>query len=393
MTILHLSAKCGFRDALEFFHQEVIPEYDMVMESETIPGTNNDLPDFDLDLMVEPKKTVAYYACVGGHLDTIIWLDQVFSTGDSIFFGQFPKYHLGLLAVEHGHLHILKHIHKWCPGDLFFLIETRQGGDLVREAVYNGHLNVTAWLLETFPDRWNRWMGGFKSKSTLFEAALKGHLDILKYFHSRFPNQLDEDFTSPLIEEQQDQQTMIFRAANSGQLDVVKWLLDTFPGRWNLSALEPDGNQIMFTVIRESGSIDVLEFLYEHREIHHLDFLRRDNNGLTLLYHAVSYNDANVVRWLLERFPQLWNDYQVRSNASLLYTQDIFHLAIMGYHLEALKAIHDVRGNFDDIVPTDGERQAILDSFEWEEHSPSLMRRTFGKCATNAVDGAATASM
>ncbi len=162
MTIIHLAAKCGFLDVLKFFHKEVIPEYNMVLELDVDEGMD---PSKLAKLAKQScsKTNAAYHAGVAGHLDILLWLDKTFPSSavgvaGSIFSAeQSYDNHLGFLAIANGHLHILKHIHIWHPGVITSMMQSKTRGNLIYQSVRHGHLNVTEWLVETFPDRLHQW--------------------------------------------------------------------------------------------------------------------------------------------------------------------------------------------------------------------------------------------
>ncbi len=169
---------------------------------------------------------------------------------------------------------------------------------------------------------------------------------------------------------------MIHIAANRGQFDVVKWLLEAFPGR----STSTNGN-IAFTLIKHPGCMDILVHLYNVRNMENLDldFLKRDKESRlseTLLHVAVKMDKPEVVKWLLERFPQLWNDDRDTRNNSeerLLYSEDIFNRASMNGKLEVLEAVHDACGGLDGIVPRGVERESLLKACTLKKHSPRLL--------------------
>ena len=193
------------------------------------------------------------------------------------------------------------------------------GDTPLHRAAVRGHLEVVKYLLSR--DDVDANMRNRGNNTPLHEAAYYGRLDVVKYLLSRDDvdaNARDGGGDTPLHD-----------AARSGHLDVVKYFLS----RDGVDVAPPDGGD-GHTPLHEaarSGHLDVVKYLSSRDDV---DADARDVVGQTSLHHAAVYGhfNLNVVKYLLSR-----NDVDV--NALDIWGQTPLHYAARYGHLEMVKSL------------------------------------------------------
>ncbi len=356
-----MCAGCGFQDVLQYFYDTI--KNGSSTESEAF------LKEYEEVLLSPPgkeKNFAAYCAAQGGHLDLIIWFDNVFPSAK--VFHEADKYdHLvAIVAIEFGHLRILKYLHQQYPSELAKQLTDYEESDFIAlTSAKSGKLDVLDWLLKTFPDQVDRWLpGGYFNLSLLFQVQNRGHLHVLQYFQKYHLERFD--FTAPLGTHEGT--TLVYKAATSGHLSILEWLFSTFPGKWSLNALDQSLNNILWPVV-EKGHLDVLKYFHQYSQV---DFLHTNRYGCNLLHLATGGGQVEIVKWLLAEYPLLLK----RSMRNGSEDDDFLHLAISKGHLDVFRAIWDFTssGGSNTFVPTSDQRVKLLhtcseenriDIFDW----------------------------
>uniref|UniRef100_A0A1X7TJJ5 Uncharacterized protein n=1 Tax=Amphimedon queenslandica TaxID=400682 RepID=A0A1X7TJJ5_AMPQE len=92
---------------------------------------------------------------------------------------------LGIIAAEHGHIYILKHLIKECNFNV--QICSSEGNSALDLAARSGHIDIVKYLIsecECDPNKTkNRWQRE-DPKKPLHHASEKGHIDVVKYLIS-----------------------------------------------------------------------------------------------------------------------------------------------------------------------------------------------------------------
>ncbi|OWZ03624.1 hypothetical protein PHMEG_00024609 [Phytophthora megakarya] len=173
---------------------------------------------------IYPVRTPINLAVERGHLDIAQWLyktsggscstesmDKAASLGDLEILQWLESNHLLKFTVaamdgaaRNGHLGVIKWLH-----------ETRTEGCSSRAlhlAASNGHFDVVEWLYD------NKHMNFDISENTWINAALGGHLRVLRWLHDHFP----ETISTRTME----------AAAKGGHLEVLMWLHELRNKEW-----------------------------------------------------------------------------------------------------------------------------------------------------------------
>lgn len=142
-----------------------------------------------------------YYACIQGHLDTVIFLKMVVTPSSSCMVNAFQY------ACSSGHLSIARLLSK----DSLDIPQGIYGILAFRSACLNGHVEVAKWLIKMCPQ-----IREHKSLGEIFYGTCKnGHLSVAKVLVGNFDIDTDLD--------------LIFRqVCANGHIELAQWLVEIY---------------------------------------------------------------------------------------------------------------------------------------------------------------------
>lgn len=182
-----------------------------------------------------------------GHLEVVRWLID-----NNI---QRPTIYAMSMAAYGGHLEVIKYLReKDCLWDYY----------VIDSAAELGFLQIVVWLVENSCRELR--------PSAIYRAASRGHLDIIKYLHSK---------GCPI-----DQDAM-YNAVEGGHFDVMKWLhTHTSPG------IQYEEEALLTVCAVESGNLTIVIWLFEN------GYIKPDCGAA--VNHAAYKGHLHIIIWLRE---------------------------------------------------------------------------------------------
>lgn len=240
-------------------------------------------------------------ACDNGHENIVKWLNNVGNinvrTHDNYGF---------VKSCSKGYLNLAK----WFYEMLDCQIDEATYSDVFSKACEKGHYEIVVWLYEIdelFAD--DLWLN-------LDVCCLGGHLDILKFSHSK------------ISEEVFNYQECILHSCYKGHLEMSKWLYEVGKHKINIH----HENDEIFRYTTYNGHLNIIIWLYEISEEYSLDkqivfndscrsgnlnlvkFLHKKWNDVKIEFksisHACTTGNLELVIWLYENSSENINIHQ-----------------------------------------------------------------------------------
>ncbi|KAL3880297.1 hypothetical protein ACJMK2_032545 [Sinanodonta woodiana] len=297
-------------------------------------------PDM-LNSVDNKKHTAAHHAALSGNVSVLCYLIDrgtdpwcTTSEGDSLLHmacmnGQLEmtKYlaetYPDLMNDDDSHKHSAAH-HAAVSGDvavLHYLIErganpwcrTSDGETLLHIACLAGQLDMTQFLVETYPDMLRK-VDSYE-RTVAHHAAISGNVAVLSY--------LIDHGTDTWCKTSQGAR-LLHIACHAGQLEMTKFLVETYPKMLN----EVDSHKHTAAHdAAESGSIAVLSFLIDSGT----DPCCRTSQEATLLHRACLTGQFDMIKFLVEIYPNMLNEVDSHKHTSAHYAAVSGNVAVLKY--------------------------------------------------------------
>lgn len=220
-------------------------------------------------------------------------------------------------AVRNGKLNSVKHLIEFKKVSVDLVVKEDTciyTGTIFHTAAANGHLTLIKYLHEVqgvgidCRPMWEGW-----HDTALSRAALKGHLDVMRYLISKKAN-LNPEITNSTILDQAIQSQKVAAvmllvesgtkvesknlrsALESGNLEIVRYLVQKLPLK---SCLFFSPTPILVAV--GTGNVELVKFLLEEQEV---DLFEEDpyakDSLYLLLYTAAKSHQIEMMKYLLE---------------------------------------------------------------------------------------------
>ncbi|KAK3583454.1 hypothetical protein CHS0354_025586 [Potamilus streckersoni] len=207
-------------------------------------------------------------------------------------------------AALDGNVAVLSYINEfridpWC--------RTSEEGTLLHRACINGQLEMTNYLVQTYPTMLHEVHN--KRRTLTHNAALSGNIAVLSYIIKRGI----DPWCRPSAEE-----TLLHRACNNGQLEMTKYLVQTYPTM--LYELDDSKRTPAYNAAL-SGNVAVLSYLFKRgidpwcKTSEEVTFLHRacidgqlkvDNSKRTPAHNAALGGNVSVLSYLIKRGIDPW---------------------------------------------------------------------------------------
>lgn len=190
----------------------------------------------------------------------------------------FGNHSLLLVAVVHGHLHIMKFLIKKLGNKL----DQNKIIMFLHVACLEGHLPIVQFIINEYPINDFTSLLYVDGKSPLHFAAIGGHCSVIKFL-------VEENKANYLIETYYVKFIPLHYALTHGHLSVVKYFINDLnisPNFTSVEGLTP----LHFAC--QAGRVNIASFLLEHPEC---DPLLLDQNKESPLERAIKYGHLDIV--------------------------------------------------------------------------------------------------
>ncbi|KAK3591730.1 hypothetical protein CHS0354_019500 [Potamilus streckersoni] len=254
-------------------------------------GGNVDVLTYIIDCGTDPwcrnsqDETLMHRACIHGMLEMTKYLVETYPKmlHEVANGNRTPAHH----AAAGGNVAVLAYLidrgtDPWC--------RTSEEENLLHSACINGKLEMTKYLVETYPKMLHETDNG-KSTSA-HHAAAGGNVDVLMY--------LIERGTNPWCRTSEEE-TPLHRACIHGKLEMTKYLVETYPKM--LHEVE-NGKRTPAHHAAAGGNVAVLSFLIDRGT----DPWSRTSEEETLLHRACIHGKLEMTKCLVETYPKMLHE-------------------------------------------------------------------------------------
>lgn len=283
-NLFHLTASKGHLDVLKALWQ-----------------TNK----FEVDASDKQEYTALYYAVRGGHLSCVAFLIAKGAKADVLTLQEKTLLHL---AAYKGYEEVLACL--WQTGQFEIDAQDALGNTALHCAAEQGHLACVAFLLTngaklTVLTRWNE---------NLFHLAARGgHLNILEYCHSKYPNVVAID----AVNKYGKGETALLMAICKKHLSCVEFLIKN-----GAQLNRPiDSHRTELHLAASGGSVEVLEYLWKTGQF---EIDAKDCRAYTAFHCAAERGHQACAAFLLTKGA----NPRATTSARGAYQETVLHLAI-----------------------------------------------------------------
>ena len=322
-TSLHIAAQYGSIDAIRRLLRGLLDDMLLLMPNSKLSHTlasvfQQKLSDFPRD---QSGNTPLHTACVHGQTDVVQFLTREIGCDPKIANSE------GLsclhLAVQHGHLPLVKHLVEELLSD-----EDEHRWSHMYLAAGGGHLDILQYLIEE-KGADPGFVNSRKWKTTNFTlipgmslvhtASYGGHLHVVRYLvehHGCDPSCKDGKGFTPL-----------HLACQQGHMDIVSYLITE--AHCDPNCTTSDGRTCLH-VASSRGKLDVIKNLTENHNCQ----VKRDSNGNTALHYAAFCGRLEVVKYLAEELNYSVNSVDSFNRTPLHHASESGHLDVVEYLVE-----------------------------------------------------------
>ena len=242
------------------------------------------LKDQGLDVMCcnNNGQTALHIACQEGHKDVARYiLSNYPGTANKCDYSNCTP---GYYAASHGHVDILQVLVEF---GLNVFSKTIYGQTLLLTACQTGQVNVVQYLLDTFPDLLHHY--DYTGRSPAFLATFHGNIRILEILSK---------YGGDLISGNEKGFTPLHLACQEGHEELVRFYIREAP---ELLHAEHNKNYCASTLAAYFGYARILKILVDSG----MPQITYHQLNDTVLFHACSDGDGDIVKYVLREFPEL----------------------------------------------------------------------------------------
>ncbi|KAK3607637.1 hypothetical protein CHS0354_010689 [Potamilus streckersoni] len=255
--------------------------------------------------------TLLHMACMDGQLDMTKYLVETYP--DMLNDDDIHKHSAAHHAAVSGNVAVLSYLidrgtDPWC--------RTSEGEILLHISCLAGQLDMTKYLVETYPNMLNE--VDIYERTVTHHAALSGNVAVLKYL-------IDRGRDPWCITSQNA--SLLHISCHAGQLDMTKFLVEIYPNMLN----EVDINKHTAAHdAAESGNIAVLRFLIDRG----IDPWCRTSQEATLLHRACLTGQLDMTKYLVETYPYMLNEFDSHKHTAAHYAAVSGNIAVLNYLID-----------------------------------------------------------
>ena len=226
--------------------------------------------------------SVLHYACKVGNTEVVQYIVENYQ--DVLTIRNKELLSPFIVAGFSGSVELIKYlISKECD-----VLDKDNGGiTVLHYASLGGNTEIVQYLVDNYPELLT--MRDKDGQSPFLVAGISGSLELVKYLISMECDVMDKD---------NDGETVLYKACKRWGQELVKYLVENYP---ELLTIRDEEGQSPFLVTGVSGSVELVKYLISKQ----CDVLDKDSDGWTVLHKACKYGKLELVKYLVENYPEL----------------------------------------------------------------------------------------